>query len=62
MTLYKPTILLNRLVVTWRGHHVYDETFKTGLNIIRGDNGSGKSTVLDLLVFLYWWGYTSMDR
>ncbi len=46
-----PTIVLVRLVVTKSGNRVYDELFHEGLNIIRGENGSGKTTIADLIFF-----------
>lgn len=46
-----PTLRLNRLVVVRGGKRVYDETFHAGLNIIRGSNGSGKSTIMDFIFF-----------
>lgn len=46
-----PILKLNRLVVTKSGRRVYDEKFHSGLNIIRGTNGSGKSTISDLIFF-----------
>lgn len=42
---------LNRLVVIRGGKRVYDQAFHKGLNIIRGTNGSGKSTIMDLIFF-----------
>ena len=44
-------IQLNRFVVMKSGVRVYDEDFHSGLNIIRGSNGSGKSTITDLIFF-----------
>lgn len=48
---YKPTITLSRLVVTKDGDRVFDQAFHLGLNVIRGLNGSGKTTVADLIFF-----------
>lgn len=48
---YKPYLLVNRLVVTKNSRHVYDETFTEGVNIIRGKNSSGKSTISDFLFY-----------
>lgn len=50
MTLYSPTIIVRRLVILKGVTRVYDERFHTGVNIIRGENSSGKSTVLNILV------------
>jgi len=45
-------LFLNRLVITTeRGALAYDETFHKGVNIIRGDNSSGKSTITHFLFY-----------
>lgn len=51
MMQYNPFLKVNRLVVTKGGHRAYDETFKSGVNIIRGKNSSGKSTILDFIFY-----------
>ncbi|HEY9038601.1 MAG TPA: AAA family ATPase [Roseovarius sp.] len=51
MTLYEPTMILNRLRVEKDGHAAYDELFHNGVNIIRGDNSSGKSTILNFIFY-----------
>jgi len=43
---------LNRLRVIRRGKVAYDQTFHVGVNIIRGQNGSGKSTIADFIFFV----------
>ena len=43
---------LNRLRVLRAGHVAYDQTFHEGVNIIRGQNGSGKSTIADFIFFI----------
>ena len=43
---------LNRLRVMRRGEAVYDQPFHEGVNIIRGQNGSGKSTIADFIFFI----------
>lgn len=48
----KPYLLLNRLVVIFRGRPVYDQTFHSGVNIIRGENSSGKSTISDMIFYV----------
>lgn len=42
-------MIVRRFVVSKSDGFVYDEEFHEGVNIIRGDNGTGKSTVMDLL-------------
>lgn len=49
MTLYKPTIQLNRLRVKRGGHIAFDGEFHRGVNIIHGFNSSGKTTILDFI-------------
>lgn len=51
MTQYEPYLLVNRLVVTKGAKHVYDEKFSEGVNIIRGKNSSGKSTISDFIFY-----------
>lgn len=51
MTSYNPRLAINRMVVKRQEHTVYDAVFHPGLNIIRGENSSGKSTVLDFLFY-----------
>lgn len=51
MTMFKPNIQVSRLHVTGAGRVVYDEKFHPGMNIIRGENSSGKSTIMDFLFY-----------
>jgi hypothetical protein len=51
MTMFKPNIRVDRLQVTAGGSIVYDERFHTGLNILRGENSSGKSTIMDFIFY-----------
>ncbi len=44
-------LFVNRLVVCKSGHFVYDQPFHQGVNIVRGVNGTGKSTIVDLLSY-----------
>jgi hypothetical protein len=46
---FAPTLAINRLLIFRRGQAVYDQKFHYGVNIIRGANGSGKSTILDFI-------------
>ena len=43
---------LNRLRISRRGGIAYDQAFHEGVNIIRGQNGSGKSTIADFIFFV----------
>lgn len=43
---------LNRLRVMKNGQPVYDQLFHDGINIIRGKNGSGKSTISDFIFYI----------
>ncbi|WP_081762654.1 AAA family ATPase [Xanthobacter sp. 126] len=51
MTRFSPTLILNRLVIERDGNTVYDEKFHVGVNILRGDNSSGKSTILNFIFY-----------
>ncbi|NVM76621.1 uncharacterized coiled-coil DUF342 family protein [Duganella sp. SG902] len=51
MTLYKPTLKINRLIVFQSGHKAFDCEFHAGVNVIRGRNSSGKTTIMDMLAF-----------
>lgn len=46
-----PILIVTRLIVKRRANYVYDQKFKLGVNIIRGDNTTGKSTIIDLLYY-----------
>ncbi|EDT6764415.1 AAA family ATPase [Salmonella enterica subsp. enterica] len=47
----KPLLQVERFVVVRNGNFVYDQTFHKGVNIIRGWNGTGKTTIVDLLSY-----------
>ncbi len=51
MTSIEPQLALRKLRVYAHGNVVYDETFHDGVNIIRGMNSSGKSTIADFIAF-----------
>jgi hypothetical protein len=51
MTSHKPTILVNRLVVMKDGRSVMDLQFHAGLNIIAGENSSGKTTAIRFIAY-----------
>ena len=42
---------MKRLVVERNGTAVYDELFHVGVNVIRGENSSGKSTILNFIYY-----------
>jgi hypothetical protein len=53
MTNDKPTLFLNRLVVKNHNNKIaYDEIFHNGVNIIRGKNSSGKSTIANFIFYV----------
>ncbi len=51
MTQFNPTLIIKRLVITRGSHRVYDEKFHNGVNVIRGENSSGKSTILNFIFY-----------
>lgn len=51
MMQFNPSLFINRLVIQKENYIVYDEKFHQGVNIIRGKNSSGKSTVMELMFF-----------
>ena len=51
MTSKPSTFFINRFVIAKGGKAVYDETFHRGVNIIRGANSVGKSTIMDFLFY-----------
>jgi len=51
MTRFEPSLLVSRLVVKRGDFTAYDETLHSGVNVIRGDNSSGKSTILNFIFF-----------
>jgi uncharacterized Zn finger protein (UPF0148 family) len=53
MTQSKPHLFLNRLVVvSYSGTIAFDEKFHHGVNIIRGKNSSGKSTIANFIFYV----------
>ncbi|TKB52018.1 AAA family ATPase [Ferrimonas aestuarii] len=44
-------LIIDRVVIHSGIKSVYDETFHSGLNVIRGDNGTGKSTIMELISY-----------
>ena len=51
MTLFRPNLQVTDLTIFRRGRAVFSESFHSGLNIIRGENSSGKSTIMDFLFY-----------
>ena len=52
MTAHGSFLRLNRLRVDRQGSIAYDHSFHEGVNIVRGQNGSGKSTIADFIFFI----------
>lgn len=53
MTQFNPFLKLNRLIIfTKEGKKAYDEFFHDGVNIIRGHNSSGKSTIANFIFYV----------
>lgn len=46
-----PSLLVRRFTIERDGYAAYDEKFHEGVNIIRGENSSGKSTILNFLFY-----------
>jgi hypothetical protein len=60
MTNDKPTLFLKRLIVrTYNNSIAYDETFHSGVNIIRGVNSSGKSTIANFIFYILGGAYNN---
>lgn len=51
MIRFDPCLIVRRLVVKRGVHVAYDERFHVGVNVVRGDNSSGKSTILNFIFF-----------
>ena len=51
MTFLKPSFSIVQLKVFQHGHEAFSCDFHPGVNIIRGRNSSGKTTIMDLLAF-----------
>lgn len=47
----RPTLFVERFMVLRDDKTVFDQPFHKGVNIIRGENSTGKSTVMDLLYY-----------
>ena len=53
MTHIDPSLFLNRLIVRTHSNKVaYDQQFHKGVNIIRGNNSSGKSTIANFIYYV----------
>ncbi|WP_457790702.1 AAA family ATPase [Pseudomonas sp. PL-6] len=51
MTQFEPVLIVRRLVVVKGAKPVYDERLHPGVNVIRGENASGKSTILNFIYY-----------
>jgi AAA domain len=48
---FVPSLVIKRLAIFKSGKVAYEQTFHQGVNIIAGENGSGKSTIMDFIFF-----------
>jgi DNA repair exonuclease SbcCD ATPase subunit len=48
---FKPFIIINHIIILEGKSHAYNEKFQAGVNIIRGKNSSGKSTIADFIFY-----------
>lgn len=63
MTSIRSTLHIRRFVIfSLSGKRAYDETFHHGVNIIRGKNSTGKSTIMNLLYFALGGDYSSWSN
>ncbi|KQB52888.1 hypothetical protein AQS70_12645 [Pseudomonas endophytica] len=51
MTQFEPVLIVRRLIVLKGAKPVYDERLHPGVNVIRGENASGKSTILNFIYY-----------
>ncbi|MFJ4157715.1 AAA family ATPase [Pseudomonas sp. NPDC089752] len=51
MTQFEPSLIVRRLIVIKGAKSVYDERLHPGVNVIRGENASGKSTILNFIYY-----------
>src|SRR3954451_24208339 len=49
--LFEPTLIVRELVILRGTNEAYRAKFRRGVNIISGENSSGKSTILNLLAY-----------
>ncbi|MGH8142918.1 MAG: AAA family ATPase, partial [Steroidobacteraceae bacterium] len=47
----RASFMLRQLRVVSRGQAIYSQSFRRGVNIIAGENGSGKSTIADFIFY-----------
>ena len=52
MTFHSPTLILTRLLIIKSEKTVYDETYHQGVNVIRGTNSSGKTTISRAIAYV----------
>lgn len=44
-------LIIDRVVIKSNAKKVYDQIYHHGINVIRGDNGTGKSTIVELISY-----------
>ena len=55
------SLTVNRMIIVKGTHRLYDEQFHSGVNIIHGDNGSGKEYARGLHLLRPWRGSQGME-
>ena len=49
--LFEPTLLVREVAIYRGSSHAYRGSFHEGVNIVSGENSSGKSTILSLIIY-----------
>lgn len=51
MTLFEPSISIGQFCIFQNNHKAFECSFHAGVNVIRGRNSSGKTTIMDMLAY-----------
>ncbi|WP_420892440.1 AAA family ATPase [Photobacterium phosphoreum] len=49
--LYNPSLEICKVLAIKNNKEIYNETFHSGINILSGRNGTGKTSILQLIVY-----------